>query len=109
MQNDIKVEEVVRSESNDENVKVTSSIYIANTFNDFFFVQVGEYLANRIVDTNANDSYKEYLGPHRDETFFLSKTIQYIQYPISNFKTFTDVHKRRYSARTCDHKSTTLH
>ena len=24
------------------------------------------------MDTNDNDSYKEYLGPHRDETFFLS-------------------------------------
>ena len=67
----MKVEELVRSESNDENVKVTSSIDIANTFNDLF-VQVGENLAKRIVDTNDNDSYKEYLGPHRDETFFLS-------------------------------------
>ena len=37
-----------------------------------FFVQVGENLAKRIVDTNDNVSYKEYLGPHRDETFFLS-------------------------------------
>ena len=36
MQNDMKVEELVRSETNEENVKVTSSIDIANTFNDFF-------------------------------------------------------------------------
>ena len=71
VQNDMKVEELVRNKSNDENVKVTSSNDIANTFNDFF-VQVGENLAKRIVDTNDNDSYKEYLGPHRDETFFLS-------------------------------------
>ena len=70
VQNDMKVEELVRNESN-ENVKVTSSNDIANTFNDFF-VQVGENLAKKIVDTNDNDSYKEYLGPHRDETFFLS-------------------------------------
>ena len=64
-QNSTRVKELLRNDGS--NVKVTSTIDIANTFNDLF-ASVGEKFASKIPVNN--DSYINYLGPRQQETLF---------------------------------------
>ena len=71
-QNNTKIDELIRKENDGSEVRVSSSTDIANTFNDFF-VSVGENLASKIQVNN--DNFANYLGPHQQETFFLSPVV----------------------------------
>ena len=71
-QNNTKIDELIRKENDGSEVRVNSSTDIANTFNDFF-VSVGENLASKIQVNN--DNFANYLGPHQQETFFLSPVV----------------------------------